>query len=182
MTQNAEVFRPLASHIKNKKFIPGETTGSTKKWCQDVTTHSWSCSCNHKLLSPYLTIHLRNLPPASSAGLDLHECSLPTDPVILKPKKPKFCAGEIKTKLDLLLLILNGYYLQRSPSFKRKVTLLYHGIHIKQNTIYSYSSIVSQSSHPPLLISSTTVLRVAAAKLPYNPKGICYLRHFLFHA
>lgn len=133
MTQNAEVFRTLASHIKSKKSIPGETIGSTEEWYQEVATYSWSCSDNHELISAYLTIHLRSLPPASFAGLDLHEHSLPADPTILKPKETKSCAGEIKIELDPLLIILNGSYLQRSLTYKRKVTLLYQGIHVKQN-------------------------------------------------
>lgn len=68
----------------------------------------------------YLTTHLWSLPPASSAGPDVHEYLLPADPITLKPKETKSCAGEIKRERDLLLIILDGSYRQKSLSCTEK--------------------------------------------------------------
>lgn len=148
MTQNAEVFRTPAFRIKNKKCVPGETIRSIKKWHQEVNTYSWGCSYKNQLLSLYLTTYLQSFPPTSSAGLDCHEHSLPADPVTPKPKPQQFHADEIKIELDLLLIFLNGYYLQLLLSVRRKVTLLYWGIPIKKDTIYSHPALWARAAIP----------------------------------
>lgn len=179
MTQNAEVFRTPASHTKNKNKINYAWWNNRK--------HNETVSGGHRTLlklllrlSPYLTIRLRSLPPASAAGLGLHEHSLPAIPVILKPKETTFCAGEIKIELNILLLVLNGYSLQRSLSFKREVTLLYQGIHGQQNAIDShpYSSIVSRSSRPPLPSSTTALHDCLTSPKEFATWGaFCFMRN-----
>lgn len=164
MTQNAEVFRTPAFRIKNKKCVPGETIRSIKKWHQEVNTYSWGCSYKSQLLSLYLTTHLQSFPPTSSAGLDCHEHSLPADPVTPKPKPQQFHADEIKIELDLLLIFLNGYYLQLLLSVRKKSHSPLSGYpHLERHHLLPPSS-VSQGSHPHPS-SSTTALHTAAATI-----------------